>query len=146
MKAALIMKEQHDLLLSSHQHWFHSFQLWPFIMNHPPLELKHSRQKFLLPVEDNICAVVAIFVNTFLDKGVCPANPDQPVLSCSQTDGLLWSDAELRKDDRIDMVSESARGDLSSGKVIQEVQDSLLDMLITEPGPCCPRATSCFFW
>src|SRR5882724_10707693 len=146
METSLIMKERQNLFLSAHQCGFHSLQFWPFVMDHPPLIFKHLMQKLCLPVEEDICVVRAIFIHTFLDQGMCPAEPDQPGLIHSKTDGLFWGDAKLKKDDGVDMFAEATRGDLTGMIICQEIHDHLLDIFITEPGSCGPRATSHFFW
>ena len=119
MEAALIMKEWQNFFPSAHQCGFYSLQFWSFIMDYPPLIPKHPRQKLLLPVEDDICAVMAICINTFLDQGVCPTEPNQPALSCLKTNGLLWGDAKLRKDYRVDVLAEATRCDLTGMMICQ---------------------------
>ena len=115
-------------------------------MDHPPLISKHPRKNLLLLVDEDICTVMAICINTFLDQGVCPTEPNQPALRCLETDGLLWGDAELRKGYRVDMLAEAMRCDLTGMMICQEIYDHLFDKLITEPGLCGPRDTSHFFW
>jgi len=88
------------------------------IMKKRQIIFKHPRQILLLLVEDDICAVMVIFIHIFLDQGMCPVEPDQPVLSRSNINGLLWGDAKLRKDYRVDVLAEATRCDLTSMMIL----------------------------
>jgi len=68
-------------------------------------------------VKHNIGMVMAILINTLLDKSVGSTKPNQPELSYPETDWHFGSDYELREDDSVYMVAETMRHHLACWQV-----------------------------